>query len=133
MRRNYTVYFITIIMHELTHWLCFKLEADSPKNPYPGKPEREEKLELELLGGMRASYHFRSHGDEYKIDGIVLLLSERDQKQSLWESPRIILTQKYCDLFFEDIEQLLTEVQKMRLDIGSTDGVPTGASHLLQN
>ena len=129
-KRNYTVYFITIVLHELTHWLRFKLEAESPKNPYPGKPDREsgENLELELLGGRMASYYFQSHGDEFKIDGIVLLLSARDQPQSIWESPCRILTQKYFDLFFEDIEQLPTEFQRMRLDIGTADGLPSGAS-----
>ena len=92
MKRNYTIYFITIVLHELTHWLRFKLEAENPKNPYPGKPDREsgENFELELLGGRMTSYYFRSHGDEFKIDGIVLLLSERDQKQSLWESPVLL-------------------------------------------
>jgi hypothetical protein len=38
------------------------------------------------------------------------------------------LTQKKIDLFFDNIDQLPTEVQRMRLDIGSTDNVPPGAS-----
>jgi hypothetical protein len=129
-KRNYMIYFIAIVLHELIHWLRFKLEAESPQNPYPGKPDREsgENLELELLGGRMESYYFKSQGDEFRIEGVLLLLAERGQKQSVWESPRRILTQNYFDLFFEDMEQLPTEAKRMGLDIASPDDVPPGAS-----
>jgi hypothetical protein len=127
-KRDYQVYFITIVLHELIHWLRFKLEAISPQNPYPGEPTREsgENLELDLLGGRMASYYFESHNDEFKIDGVVLLLSERGQEHSVWQSPCRMLSESYFKFFFEDMEKLLEEVQTMRRDLLS--GMPDGAS-----
>jgi hypothetical protein len=102
-KRNYKVFFITIVLHELAHWLRFKLEAISPQNPYPGEPIREsgENLELDLLGGRMASYYVKSHGDEFKIDGVVLLLSERGQEHYVWKSPCRMLSESYFKFFFE--------------------------------
>ncbi|KAJ2986621.1 hypothetical protein HDV02_006645 [Globomyces sp. JEL0801] len=127
-KRNHQVYFITIVLHELTHWLRFKLEAISPQNPYPGEPTRKsgENLELDLLGGRMASYYFVSHNDEFKIDGVVLLLSERGQEHPVWQSPCRMLSESYFKFFFEDMEKLLEEVQTMRRDLLS--GMPDGAS-----
>jgi hypothetical protein len=127
-KRNHQVFFITIVLHELTHWLRFKLEAISPQNPYPCEPTREsgENLELDLLGGRMASYYFESHGDEFKIDGVVLLLSKRGQEDPVWQSPSAKLSESYCKYFFEDMEKLLEEVQTMRRDL--LPGVPDGAS-----
>ena len=74
-------------------------------------------MELNLLGSRMASYYFESHNDEFKIDSAVLLLSERGQELSLWQSPCRILSETYFEFFFEDMEKLLKEVQAMRRDL----------------
>jgi hypothetical protein len=129
-KRSHAVYFISTVLHELTHWLCVKLDAISPPNPYPGAPavESGENLELDLFGGRMASYYYESHGDHFKIDGVVLLLSQRGQEQSLWQSESRRLSETFLNIFFavQDWDKLFDEVQVMRRN--SNAGLPSGAS-----
>jgi hypothetical protein len=121
-KKNHQVFFICTVLHQLAHWLRFKLEGTNSPDT---NGNLGTKLELELFGGRMATYYFESHGNESEIDGVALMLSEQAQDQSESQTCCRPLSKEYLRIFFEDdIEKLVPEVEIMRRDLNS--GLPPG-------
>ena len=113
-KRNHQVFFTCIVLHQLTHWLEFKLKANGPDQI---NRENGAVLEMILLGGTMCQF-YHDHGDHFKIDGLILQFPG----QSLCRQ----LSQDYFKYFFQDMEKLKEQLEAMCWDLNLK--LPNGAS-----